>query len=172
MTEKKISLIAERNEDLELLAEGAQLLEQFAIPHELRRISAHLNPREMHAYALGAEERGIEVIIAAASGAAHLAGTIASLTTLPVIGVPLESSLSGLDSLFSTVQMPAGIPVATMAIGRAGVRNACLFAAQILALRDRTLHEKIIRHRRKMEEEVIKKGEKLREGGYRNYRKN
>lgn len=166
MTEKRVALIAERNKDLELLAEEAQLLERFTVPYDLQRISAHLAPERMHAYALGAQAEGIEVIIAAAQGAAHLAGAIASLTTLPVIGVPLESSLSGLDSLFSTVQMPAGIPVATMAIGRTGVRNACLFAVQILALHDCRLHEKIVRYRRKIEEEVIKKGEELRKRGY------
>jgi 5-(carboxyamino)imidazole ribonucleotide mutase len=121
--------------DLEAMATGLSVLEELGIPHEVRVLSAHRTPDAVREYVASARDRGIAVIIAAAGGAAHLAGVVASQTPLPVIGVPMETrGLGGLDSLLSTVQMPAGIPVATMAVGKAGSTNASLFAAAILAL--------------------------------------
>lgn len=121
--------------DLEAMGNGISALEELGIPHEVRVLSAHRTPDAVQEYAASARKRGLAVIIAAAGGAAHLAGVVASQTTLPVIGVPMETrGLGGLDSLLSTVQMPAGIPVATMAVGKSGATNAALFAAAILAL--------------------------------------
>ncbi len=123
--------------DLPLMKETVQLLDKLKISCEVRVISAHRTPEMAAEYARGAEKSGLKVIIAAAGGAAHLAGAIASWTILPVIGVPLEGwALGGLDALLSTVQMPAGVPVATVAIGKAGAKNAAILAAQILALHD------------------------------------
>jgi 5-(carboxyamino)imidazole ribonucleotide mutase len=123
---------------------AADLLEVLGVSHERRIVSAHRTPERMVAYAKSAKERGLQVIVAGAGGAAHLPGMVASLTTLPVLGVPIESkALSGLDSLLSIVQMPAGIPVGTLAIGQAGARNAALLAASILALGDPALAQRI-----------------------------
>jgi 5-(carboxyamino)imidazole ribonucleotide mutase len=120
--------------DWETMANTAQTLEDLGVPHEVRVLSAHRTPDQTLEYAATAEARGLEVIIAAAGGAAHLAGVIAAKTPLPVLGVPMESkSLKGLDSLLSMVQMPAGVPVGTLAIGKPGAINAALFAAAILA---------------------------------------
>ena len=123
---------------------AAEVLEDLQIPHERRVVSAHRTPQWMAEYAETAESRGIRLIIAGAGGAAHLPGMIASQTALPVIGVPVQSrALSGLDSLLSIVQMPGGVPVATMAIGEAGAKNAGLFAARVLALHDQTLNTRL-----------------------------
>ncbi|MEC8302884.1 MAG: 5-(carboxyamino)imidazole ribonucleotide mutase [Planctomycetota bacterium] len=123
---------------------AAEVLEDLQIPHERRVVSAHRTPHWMAEYAETAENRGIRLIIAGAGGAAHLPGMIASQTALPVIGVPVQSrALSGLDSLLSIVQMPGGVPVATMAIGEAGAKNAGLFAARVLALHDETLNTRL-----------------------------
>ena len=123
---------------------AAEVLEDFQIPHERRVVSAHRTPQWMAEYAETAESRGIRLIIAGAGGAAHLPGMIASQTALPVIGVPVQSrALSGLDSLLSIVQMPGGVPVATMAIGEAGAKNAGLFAARVLALHDETINNRL-----------------------------
>ncbi|MCK7470705.1 MAG: 5-(carboxyamino)imidazole ribonucleotide mutase [Desulfomicrobium escambiense] len=131
------------------------MLVEFNVPHEVRVISAHRTPDIAHAFATGAEEQGIKVIIAAAGKAAHLAGVLASLTTLPVIGVPMTTSdLGGLDSLLSTVQMPAGIPVGAVAIGKAGAKNAALLAVAILALSDTRLSGELKAYRQKMRAEV------------------
>ncbi len=120
--------------DWDVMRQAAEMLTKFEIPHECRVLSAHRTPKETAEYVSGAEGRGVEVIIAAAGGAAHLAGVCAAHTILPVLGVPMESaSLKGLDSLLSTVQMPAGIPVGTLAIGTPGARNAALLAVAILA---------------------------------------
>jgi 5-(carboxyamino)imidazole ribonucleotide mutase len=120
--------------DWEVMRQAGEVLNQFGVAHESRVLSAHRTPKETGEYVSGAEGRGVEVIIAAAGGAAHLAGVCAAHTLLPVLGVPMESaSLKGLDSLLSTVQMPAGIPVGTLAIGPAGARNAALLAVAILA---------------------------------------
>ena len=130
--------------DWETMRRAAEVLEQFGVPHESRVISAHRTPDMCMEYARGAEARGMEVIIAGAGGAAHLAGVVAALTVLPVLGVPVQSkSLNGLDSLLSMVQMPGGIPVGTLAIGEAGAKNAGLFAVRILAAKRPELRKKL-----------------------------
>ena len=129
-----VGVIMGSKSDWETMAHAAETLQALAVPCEVRILSAHRTPDELLEYASSAEARGLEVIIAAAGGAAHLAGVTAAKTLLPVLGVPMESqALKGMDSLLSTVQMPAGIPVGTLAIGRAGAVNAALFAAAILA---------------------------------------
>ena len=139
--------------DLETMREASAVLEQLSIPHEMKVVSAHRTPALMFDYAGSARERGLEVLIAGAGGAAHLPGMTASLTSLPVIGVPVMSrNLKGLDSLLSIAQMPAGVPVATMAIGNA--KNAGLFAARILALKHPAIAAAVDRHRSSMEAEV------------------
>ena len=139
MSEKKprVGIIMGSRSDWPTLCHAAETLEKLGINHESRVVSAHRTPRRMVDYASGARERGIKVIIAGAGGAAHLPGMVASLTPLPVFGVPIESkALSGLDSLLSIVQMPGGVPVGTLAIGKAGAINAALLAAAVLALED------------------------------------
>jgi 5-(carboxyamino)imidazole ribonucleotide mutase len=131
-----VGIIMGSRSDWETMQGAAEILERFGVPHEVRVVSAHRTPDLMFEYAATAAARGLEVIIAGAGGAAHLPGMTAAKTTLPVLGVPVQSkSLSGLDSLLSIVQMPAGVPVATFAIGAAGARNAALFATSMLALR-------------------------------------
>ncbi len=150
--------------DLEIMNESAKQLEAFGIPYEIDVTSAHRAPRKTSKYASEAAGRGIKVIIAAAGGAAHLAGVIAAETTLPVIGVPIPStSLNGMDSLLAIVQMPAGIPVATVAIGKAGATNAAILAAQILALSDPGVAEKMHAHKEKLAKGVEEKSKKLQE---------
>lgn len=162
--EKKtqVAIVMGSSSDLETLREAANILRAFDIPHELRVISAHRTPEAARTFALSAEERGIRVIIAGAGKAAHLAGVLASLTALPIIGVPMTTSdLGGLDSLLSMVQMPGGIPVATVAIGKAGAKNAGLLAAAILALTDDELKTRLKEYRRRMTEEVEMADRKL-----------
>ncbi|MFZ2087428.1 MAG: 5-(carboxyamino)imidazole ribonucleotide mutase [Desulfobaccales bacterium] len=144
------------------LEAAAYLLQEWGIGVEVSVASAHRSPHRAQAYAREAAGRGLKIIIAAAGAAAHLAGVLAAETTLPVIGVPLpSSSLQGLDSLLATVQMPAGVPVATMALGSAGARNAALFAAQILALSDPGLQERLIQHKRDLESQVVRQNDKI-----------
>jgi 5-(carboxyamino)imidazole ribonucleotide mutase len=132
-----VAVVMGSQSDWETLQHAAETLDALNIPHEVRIISAHRTPRRLYAFAEGARDSGLQVIVAGAGGAAHLPGMLASLTPLPVLGVPVQSkSLNGLDSLLSIVQMPAGIPVGTLAIGRAGAVNAALMAAGILALQD------------------------------------
>ncbi len=134
--------------DLVCVQKTLDLLRELGISCELRVCSAHRTPRAAHDYAAGAEERGLKVIIAAAGMAAHLAGVMASLTSLPVIGIPIASGpLNGLDALLATVQMPGGIPVATFAIGKAGAKNAGLFAGAIIARSDEAVREKLVKFR-------------------------
>jgi 5-(carboxyamino)imidazole ribonucleotide mutase len=141
--------------DWPLVEPGAVLLQEWGIPFEVVVASAHRAPHQVQVYAREAAARGLKVIIAAAGAAAHLAGVLAAETTLPVIGVPLPgSSLNGLDSLLATVQMPAGVPVATMAIGPAGAKNAAIFAAQILALSDPRLQARLMRHKQELAQKV------------------
>jgi phosphoribosylaminoimidazole carboxylase PurE protein len=141
---------------------AARWLQERGIPVEVMVASAHRAPQKVQAYAREAAGRGLKVIIAAAGMAAHLAGVLAAETTLPVIGVPLPGSpLQGLDSLLSTVQMPAGVPVATMAIGRAGARNAAIFAAQILALSDPRLPEILAQHKQELARQVAQQAEQI-----------
>lgn len=143
--------------DWEVMRQADELLTKFDIAHECRVLSAHRTPVQTAEYVGQAESRGIEVIIAAAGGAAHLAGVCAAHTLLPVLGVPMESaSLKGMDSLLSTVQMPAGIPVGTLAIGPAGARNAALLAGAILANKRPELREKLRRFRAEQSEKVLR----------------
>jgi 5-(carboxyamino)imidazole ribonucleotide mutase len=130
--------------DWDTMREAHKILDEFEIEHEYRVLSAHRAPRAVAEYAEGAEERGLKIIIGAAGGAAHLAGVLAAQTLLPVLGVPIESqALKGMDSLLSTVQMPAGIPVGTLAIGKAGAKNAALLAVAILAISDKGLRDRL-----------------------------
>lgn len=143
--------------DWETMRQADEVLAKFEVPHECRVLSAHRTPVETAKYVNQAESSGVEVIIAAAGGAAHLAGVCAAHTVLPVLGVPMESSsLKGLDSLLSTVQMPAGIPVGTLAIGPAGARNAALLAVAILATSRPDLREKLRRFRADQREKVLR----------------
>lgn len=143
--------------DWETMRQADEVLSKFEIPHECRVLSAHRTPVQTAEYVGQAESRGVEVIIAAAGGAAHLAGVCAAHTVLPVLGVPMESaSLKGMDSLLSTVQMPAGIPVGTLAIGPAGARNAALLAVAILANSRPELREKLRRFRAEQSEKVLR----------------
>ena len=155
MKEKKVlvAIIMGSKSDLETMKEAAKVLEQFDIGYEMKIVSAHRTPELMFEYARSAKSRGIEVIIAGAGGAAHLPGMTASLTTLPVIGVPVESRiLKGIDSLLSIVQMPSGVPVATMAIGNG--KNAGRMAARILSIKDETLANKLQGFMDKIAEDV------------------
>ncbi len=148
--------------DLPVMEEGAKVLAEFGVPYELRISSAHRCPQRTAALAAEAAGRGIRVIIAGAGMAAHLAGVVAAETVLPVIGVPIGGgALNGVDALYSTVQMPGGIPVATMAIGKAGARNAGIFAVQILALGDPALTQRLIVFREAMAREVEEKDRRL-----------
>jgi len=149
--------------DLEVMREAAKALDDFGIAYEIDITSAHRSPARTSEFARQAASRGIKVIIAGAGGAAHLAGVIAAETTLPVIGVPMpSSSLQGLDALLATVQMPAGIPVATLAIGKAGATNAGILAAQILALSDPGIARKMTAHKEKLARSVEEKSNRLK----------
>lgn len=150
-----VGVIMGSTSDWETMRHAAAVLEQFEIPHECRVVSAHRTPGLMAEYARAAEERGLRVIIAGAGGAAHLPGMVAAQTTVPVLGVPVESAaLKGLDSLLSIVQMPGGIPVGTLAIGRAGATNAGLLAVAILATGDAGLRERLKAFRAEQEAKV------------------
>jgi 5-(carboxyamino)imidazole ribonucleotide mutase len=142
-----VGVIMGSQSDWPIMRHTAETLTALGIPNEARIISAHRTPKRLDDYAGGAMGRGLKIIIAAAGGAAHLAGVTAALTPLPVLGVPMQSALDGLDSLLSMVQMPAGVPVGTLAIGRAGAVNAALFAAAILALSDKKIAAALERHR-------------------------
>ena len=163
MTKPRIAVILGSDSDLPAMEDGLKVLKDFKVSFELKILSAHRSPGLVHDFAKSAEKAGIKVIIAAAGGAAHLAGVIASLTRLPVIGVPMEtSSLNGMDSLFSTVQMPYGVPVATMAIGKSGARNASIFALQILGLADNKIAGELNAFKKRLEADVIAKNKKLK----------
>ena len=148
--------------DLELMREAGKALDDFGVAYEIDVTSAHRSPDRTAEFARTAADRGIRVIIAGAGGAAHLAGVIAAHTMLPVIGVPITSVLNGLDSLLATVQMPAGIPVATVAIGKAGATNAGILAAQILALSSPDIAKKMQAHKQKLATGVEEKSRKLK----------
>ena len=150
--------------DWETMQHACTVLEELGIGYEKKVRSGHRTPDEVFAYAASARQRGLKVIIAAAGGAAHLAGMIAAKTTLPAIGVPMETkSLGGLDSLLSIVQMPGGVPVATMAIGKAGAINAALFAAEILAVNDARIASLLQERKETMRQTVLKSSEELEE---------
>lgn len=151
----KVAVVMGSKSDFDVMKECAKVLADFNVPHEVRVISAHRTPDRAHEFAAGAETSGIQIIIAAAGKAAHLAGVLAALTTLPVLGVPMPTSdLGGLDSLLSMVQMPGGIPVGTTAIGKAGAKNSALLAVAILALSDERLRVELKTYREKMRAEV------------------
>lgn len=156
----KVGVIMGSRSDLPTMNEALVMLKRFGVSHEVKIVSAHRTPELMLEYAKTAKERGLEVIIAGAGGAAHLPGMVAAMTTLPVIGVPVESkALKGMDSLLSIVQMPGGIPVATVAIGTAGAKNAGILAAQIVALQDTEVSEKLLNFRREQTEAVLETSE-------------
>jgi phosphoribosylaminoimidazole carboxylase PurE protein len=165
VTEKPlVGVVMGSASDADVMKGCMDLLGELDIPHEVRVLSAHRTPDLTKEYVVTAEDRGLEVIIAAAGWAAHLAGFMAAHTTLPVIGVPIDSSpLKGLDALLSTVQMPPGIPVATVAVGSGGAKNAAVLAAQILALKYPAIGEKLTEFRKKLTEQVIEAGAAWRE---------
>jgi 5-(carboxyamino)imidazole ribonucleotide mutase len=151
-----VGLIMGSKSDWETMSHAAQTLENLGVPFEVRVLSAHRTPDQLFEYVESAEARGLEVIVAAAGGAAHLAGVAAAKTLLPVLGVPMESkSLKGLDSLLSMVQMPAGIPVGTLAIGRPGAVNAALFAAAILGIKRPEVREEIRKYRESQARSIL-----------------
>ena len=152
-----VGVIMGSRSDWKTMVHCSDTLKKFAIKHEVKVISAHRTPARLHKFLNDAKKNKIEIIIAGAGGAAHLAGVAASLTTLPVLGVPIESKLKGLDSLLSTVQMPSGIPVGTLAIGKAGAINAALLAISILSVRYSKIQNKLKAYRNKFEKKVPKK---------------
>ena len=157
-----VSILMGSDSDLPIMKEAVNILKEFGIPHEVLLTSAHRSPERTSSFAGKAAERGIKVIIVGAGAAAHLAGVVASQTHLPVIGVPIDATtLGGLDALLSTVQMPGGIPVATMAIGKAGAKNAAIMAVRILALQDDGLRKKLNDYVENMAQEIEKKQENL-----------
>ena len=163
LLEPKVAILMGSDSDIEVMREAEKRLDYFGILYETRILSAHRTPQKTHDYASSASKRGIEVIIVGAGAAAHLAGVVAANTTLPVIGVPIDSSsLKGLDALLSTVQMPAGVPVATMAIGKAGAANAGIFAAKIIACKDSQISAKLEEFKKEMASGVEAKDRKLR----------
>jgi len=143
-----VGIVMGSDSDFTTMEEASKILEKFKIVHEVLVTSAHRSPERTRKYVSGAKRRGIKVMIAGAGGAAHLAGVVAAETQLPVIGVPIDSVLNGLDSLLSTAQMPGGVPVATVSIGKAGAKNAGLLAVQILALSDNNLAGLLTKHRK------------------------
>jgi 5-(carboxyamino)imidazole ribonucleotide mutase len=163
MNKPLVSIVMGSDSDLEIMREAGKALEEFGIAYEMDVTSAHRSPERTADYARKAAGRGIQLIIAGAGGAAHLAGVIAAHTILPVIGVPIPStSLQGMDSLLATVQMPAGIPVATVAIGKPGAINAGILAAQMMALGDKSIAKKLEGHKEKLARGVEEKSKKLK----------
>ncbi len=159
-----VAILMGSDSDLEIARAAADKLKELGILHEMRVMSAHRTPDIVARYAKGARENGLKVIIAVAGQAAHLAGAVAANTTLPVLGVPVaSSSLGGLDALLATVQMPSGVPVAALALGASGAKNAAILAAQILALEDEELAHKLEAERKKMAEDVRHRDAKLGE---------
>src|SRR5664279_903253 len=158
-----VGIIMGSDSDLAIMEKAAEVLQEMGVPYEMDISSAHRLPDKTAEYAKSARDRGIEVVIAGAGGAAHLAGVIAAHTTLPVIGVPIPSTpLQGMDSLLATVQMPAGIPVATVAIGKPGATNAGILVAQILGLADAAIAKKLAAHKEKLARGVEEKSKKLK----------
>jgi 5-(carboxyamino)imidazole ribonucleotide mutase len=170
MKKALVGIIMGSNSDLPVMKEAKEVLDSFNVPNELKIVSAHRTTRKMVDYAAGAKKRGIEVIIAGAGGAAHLPGMVASLTPLPVIGVPIKTkSLGGLDSLLSIAQMPPGVPVATVAIN--GAKNAGILASQILAIKHTDIGRKIEKYKHDLESSVLKKASRLEKSGVKSYLK-
>lgn len=170
MIKPRIAIIMGSDSDLPIMQDAAKILDEFDIPYELTIVSAHRTPERMYDYAKAAVKNGIHVIIAGAGGSAHLPGMVASLTPLPVIGVPIRTkSLDGLDSLLSIIQMPPGIPVATVAIN--GAKNAALLAVSIIGASDTKIVKKIIAYKKNLQQEVTKKAAKLEKIKYKKYLK-
>lgn len=162
MSKPLVGILMGSDSDLPIMEEAAKVLKEFGIPYEITISSAHRSPKRTSEYARNTADRGTKVIIAGAGSAAHLAGFIAAETILPVIGVPIDSSpLKGMDALLSTVQMPGGVPVAAMAIGKAGAKNAGILAVQILALADKKLQVKLKAYKAKQAKDVEEKAKKL-----------
>jgi len=160
MTEPVVGIIMGSKSDWETMRHAAETLEQLGVAHETRIVSAHRTPKRLYDYAHSARDRGLKLVIAGAGGAAHLPGMTASMTSLPVLGVPVESqALKGMDSLLSIVQMPAGIPVGTLAIGKAGAVNAALLAASVLALNDPALAARLAAWRKQQTDAVKERPE-------------
>jgi 5-(carboxyamino)imidazole ribonucleotide mutase len=168
LSKKEVAIIMGSDSDLMIMKDAALILENFNISYDLTIVSAHRTPQRMVQYATEASQKGIKVIIAGAGGAAHLPGMIASLTSLPVIGVPIRgNSLDGLDSLLSIVQMPPGVPVATVAIN--GGKNAAILACQILGIENKTIFEKIEKYKLELKDKVLTKASKLEKTGWKEY---
>jgi 5-(carboxyamino)imidazole ribonucleotide mutase len=168
LSKKEVAIIMGSDSDLTIMKDAAQILEDFEISYDLTIVSAHRTPQRMVQYATEAGQKGIKVIIAGAGGSAHLPGMIASLTSLPVIGVPIRgNSLDGLDSLLSIVQMPPGVPVATVAIN--GGKNAAILACQILGIENKTKFEKIEKYKLELKDRVLTKASKLEKTGWKEY---
>jgi len=166
MMKKKpvVAIVMGSDSDLAVMTETAKALDEFGVEHEVLIVSAHRTPDRCRTFARRAAGRGIRVIVAGAGKAAHLAGVIAAHTTLPVIGVPLDAGMNGLDALLSTAQMPGGVPVACMAVGKAGAKNAGLLAVAILALGDTRLARRLVAYRARMAREVEQKSKALKKG--------
>src|SRR5450756_439402 len=155
-----VSIIMGSTSDLSVMEKAAEILNDFKIPFEMNALSAHRTPEEVEKFAKGAESRGIKVIIAAAGMAAHLPGVIAAMTPLPVIGVPIKASLEGLDSIFSILQMPPGIPVATVGVNAS--QNAAILAAQIIATGDKSIMKEIIKYKESLKKKIVQANEELK----------
>jgi len=160
----RVSIIMGSTSDLPVMEKAAAILDEFEIPFEINALSAHRTPREVEKFATQARENGIEVIIAAAGMAAHLPGVIASMTTIPVIGVPINASLDGIDALLAIVQMPPGIPVATVGINAS--LNAAILAIQILALTDEKLQHKLAQYKENLKKKIVEANEQLAQVNY------
>jgi 5-(carboxyamino)imidazole ribonucleotide mutase len=170
MNKPLVGIIMGSDSDLPIMKEAADILNEFQISYEIKIVSAHRTPNLMYEYAKSAESRGLKIIIAGAGGSAHLPGMVASLTTLPVIGVPVQTkTLNGIDSLYSIVQMPPGIPVATVAIN--GAKNAGLLAAKILGISDKKIQDKVELYSKNLENTILEKSAKLNKIGYKKYLK-
>ena len=163
MSKPLVGILMGSDSDLPVMDEASKILDKFGIGHEVIVSSAHRSPERTRKYVVGASKRGIKILVAGAGAAAHLAGVVAAETTLPVIGVPIGSSaLNGIDALLSTTQMPGGVSVAGMAIGKAGAKNAGILAVQILALSNKSLHQKLIKYKKDQAKMVQLKSGKLK----------
>ena len=170
MSKPLVGILMGSDSDFPVMKETSKVLDKFGIGHEVIVSSAHRSPERTRKYVVGASKRGIKILIAGAGAAAHLAGVVAAETTLPVIGVPIGSSaLNGLDALLSTTQMPGGVSVAGMAIGKAGAKNAGILAIQILALNDKNLHKKLLKFKKDQAKAVEQKSRKLKSNYATNY---
>lgn len=158
-----VGIIMGSDTDLPVMSESAKMLDKFGIPYEVEVVSAHRSPAKTHDYASTAISRGLKVVIVAAGGAAHLAGVVAALTTLPVIAVPMATTvLSGIDALLSSVQMPAGVPVAAMAIDKPGAINAAIYAAEILSIADPSMGRRLAEYKEELARSVAEKSARVR----------